>query len=213
MGAAAAGAHSPRECGSALARRRRQFADPGYPRAGHTTMLAPMLARAVDGTDFLQSRNGDGGCGGWRAQSARVWKRASATAQAVCRPWGIRSHTDAWTLVVAQAVDWTDFRQSRNGDGAAAAGAHSPRECWRGTARRRGQFADLGYPVSHRCLHPCWRGWSMGQIFDNRETVMGLRRLARTFRESVGERWRDGAGSLSTLGIDDPVTHRCLHTC
>jgi hypothetical protein len=33
----------------------------------------------------------------------------------------------------------------------------------------------------------------MGQIFDNRGTAMGLCRLARTVRESVGERWRDGA--------------------
>ena len=61
---------------------------------------------------------------------------------------------------------------------------------------------------SHRCLHPCFRGRSMGQIFNHRETVMGLCRLARTVCESVGERWRDGAGSLLTFGIQ---SHRCLH--
>ena len=41
----------------------------------------------------------------------------------------------------------------------------------------------------------------MGQIFDHRETEMGLRRLARTFSESVGERWRYSAGILPTFGI------------
>jgi hypothetical protein len=46
----------------------------------------------------------------------------------------------------------------------------------------------------------------MGQIFDNRETVMGLRRLARTFRESVGERWRDGGQFV------DPGYPRSGHT-
>ena len=48
----------------------------------------------------------------------------------------------------------------------------------------------------------------MRQIFDHRETDMGLCRLARTVGESVGERWRDGASSLPALGIR---SHRCLH--
>jgi hypothetical protein len=41
-------------------------------------------------------------------------------------------------------------------------------------------------------------------VFDCRETVMGLCRLPRTVCERVGERWRDCAGSLPTLGY--PVT-------
>jgi hypothetical protein len=49
-------------------------------------------------------------------------------------------------------------------------------------------------------MHPCWHGRSTRSIFDHRETVMGLCRLPRTVCERVGERWRDGAGSLLTLG-------------
>ena len=41
------------------------------------------------------------------------------------------------------------------------------------------------------------------------ETVMGLCGLPRTVCERVGERWRDGAGSLAILGIR---SLRCLHT-
>ncbi len=50
----------------------------------------------------------------------------------------------------------------------------------------------------------------MGPIFDCRETVMGLCRLPRTVGESVAERWRDGSGSLPTLGY--PVTKMLGHT-
>jgi hypothetical protein len=42
-----------------------------------------------------------------------------------------------------------------------------------------------------------------------RVVVMGLRRLARAVCEGVRARWRDGAGSLLTLGIR---SCRCLHT-
>jgi hypothetical protein len=118
-----------------------------------TPMLAHMLARAVDGTDFRASRSGGGSERGCRAQPARVWESDGATARAVCRTLGIRSH---------------------------------------------------------RCLHTCWRGRSMGQIFEHREAVTGVSRLPRTVCESVGERWRDGAGSLPTLGIrvtQDACTH------
>jgi hypothetical protein len=101
-----------------------------------TPMLAHLLARAVDGTDFRPSRNGDGGCARWRAQPARVSGSDGATAQAVCRPW---------------------------------------------------------VSGSHRWLHTCWRGRSMGQIFDHRETVMGSALAgAHSLRESRGAmaRWR-----------------------
>jgi hypothetical protein len=49
----------------------------------------------------------------------------------------------------------------------------------------------------------------MVPIFDHRETVMGLCRLARTVCERVGERWRDGAGRLPILGY--PVTKMLAH--
>ena len=49
----------------------------------------------------------------------------------------------------------------------------------------------------------------MRPFLDHRETVMGLCRLARTVCERVGERWRDGAGSLPILGY--PVTPVLAH--
>ena len=78
-------------------------------------------------------------------------------------------------------------------------------ERWRD---RAGSLRALGIR-SHRCLHTCWRGWSTRSIFDHRETVMGLCRLPRTVCESVGERWRDGSGSLLILGY--PVTKMLAH--
>jgi hypothetical protein len=77
-------------------------------------------------------------------------------------------------------------------------------------ARRRdgaGSLLTLGIR-SLRCLHTHWRGRSMRQIFDHRETVMGLRRLARAVCERVRARRRDGAGSLLTFGSR---SSRCLH--
>ena len=58
-------------------------------------------------------------------------------------------------------------------------------------------------------MHTCWRGRSTRSIFDSRETVMGLCRLPRTVCERVGERWRDGAGSLLILGY--PVIPMLAH--
>ena len=73
-----------------------------------------------------------------------------------------------------------------------------------------GILPDLGYPVTPMLAHMLWRGRSMGQIFDHRETEMGLCQLARTVSESVEERWRDGVGSLPDLGY--PVTPMLAHT-
>ena len=66
---------------------------------------------------------------------------------------------------------------------------------WRDGA---GSLLTLGIR-SCRCLHTNWRGRSMTQIFDHRETA-GVWRLPRTLCESVGERYCDGAGSFLTLG-------------
>ena len=70
-----------------------------------------------------------------------------------------------------------------------------------------GSLAILGIR-SLRCLHTRWRGRATRPIFDCRETVMGLCGLPRTVCERVGERWRDGAGSLAILGFR---SLRCLH--
>jgi hypothetical protein len=50
----------------------------------------------------------------------------------------------------------------------------------------------------------------MRPIFDHRENVMGLCRLARTVCKSIGERWHDVAGSWLTLRFR---SHRRLHAC
>jgi hypothetical protein len=48
---------------------------------------------------------------------------------------------------------------------------------------------------THACTHVGAGGrWDRLSTFEKRETVMGLRRLTRTVCESLGERWRDGAG-------------------
>ena len=54
---------------------------------------------------------------------------------------------------LARAVDETDFRPSRNGDGAEPAGACSLRGCESAMARRHGQFAYIGYPVTKMLAH------------------------------------------------------------
>ena len=46
-----------------------------------------------------------------------------------------------------------DFRRSRSGGGTEPAAARRLQECGRATARRRGQFADLGYPVTPMVAH------------------------------------------------------------
>ena len=54
---------------------------------------------------------------------------------------------------LAQVVGATDFRRSRSGGGTEPAAARRLRECGRATARRRGQLADLGYPVTPVVAH------------------------------------------------------------
>ena len=79
---------------------------------------------------------------------------------------------------------------------------------WQRAAATARSLPTLGIK-SHTdaCTDVVARVVAMGQILDHRETVMGLCRLPRTVRKSVGERWRDGAGCLLTLGIG---SHRCF---
>jgi len=156
-----------------------------------------MLARAVDAADFRPSRNGDGTVPAG-AHSLRACQGAMAVRRGQFADLRYPA-TPTLAHMLTRAVDGTAFQPSRNGDGAVPAGAHSLRACQGALARRRGQFADLRYPVTPSLA--CFRGRSMGQLFDLGETVMGLCRLARTVCERVGERWRDGAGSLPTFGI------------
>ena len=117
--------------------------------------LARMLIEAYDGTDFGPSRNGDGGYACWRAQCARVWEGDGATARAVCRP-SVSSHAHRCLHPYFRGRSMGQISDHRETVmGAMPAGAHSVRECGRATTRRRGQYADLRYPVTHRRLHPC----------------------------------------------------------
>ena len=73
-----------------------------------------------------------------------------------------------------------------------------------------GSLLTLGIR-SLRCLHPCWRRRSIGQILDHRETVMGLCRLPRTVCESVRERWRGlfaDAGYLVTPMLEHMLARK-----
>ena len=67
---------------------------------------------------------------------------------------------------------------------------------------------------SHRCLHTYWRGWWTRPIFDRREAEVRLCRWPRTGCESVGERWRTGAGGLQTFEIRcAPALQHALLAC
>ena len=56
----------------------------------------------------------------------------------------------------APAVDAADFRPSRNGDGAEAAGVQSLRACWGEIVRRRRLNAYLRYPVAPTYVGAGW---------------------------------------------------------
>ena len=101
--------------------------------------------------------------------AARVSLSDGATAQAVCLPW-VSGLTDACTHVGGDG-DGTDFRLSRNGDGAVPVSAHSLRE-WREAMVR--WFAYLGLPATPMLARMfAWVGCD--PIFDCRETEMGPR--------------------------------------
>ena len=141
-------AHSMRECRRAMARRSRLFADLG---SSVTPMLARMLARAVDGTDFRLSRSG-GGTVPVAAHSLRECRRAMERRGRLFADLG-SSVTPMLARMLARAVDGTDFRASRSGGEREPAAAHSRRECGTAMGRRRGQFADLGSPVTPMLAH------------------------------------------------------------
>jgi hypothetical protein len=60
---------------------------------------------------------------------------------------------------------------------------------------------------SYRGLHACWPSWSMGPIFDCRETEVRLCPRPCSVCEHVGERWSDEAGWLLIR------SYRGLHAC
>ena len=126
------------------------------------------------------------GCAGCHAPSARVRESDDATARAVCRP-SVSVHTDACTQSWrGRSVDGQIFDHPETVMGL----RRLARAVCEGVRARlhdgAGSLLTLGIR-SCRCLHTNWRGRSMTQIFDHRETA-GVWRLPRTLCESVGER-------------------------
>ena len=85
-GAAPADAHSLCECGRAMARRRRPFADLGLPVTPTHAHILVKLVKAVDMTDFA-TENRCWECAGAGAQCARKSETDGATAQPVFPRW------------------------------------------------------------------------------------------------------------------------------
>ena len=142
------------------------------------------------------------------AHSARVWESDGATARAVCRTLGIRSHR-CLACMLARVIDGTDFRASRSGGGSEPAAAHSLRECGRAMARRRGQFAGP-WVSGHTdaCTHIGVGGRSdiFSSIEKRRRECTGCRARFGRVAES------DGATAQAVAGPKDfgPLG-RCTH--
>jgi hypothetical protein len=137
------------------------------------------------------------------AHSLRECRRAMVRRRGqVASPW-VSGHTDA-CMHVGVGGRWDRFstieKRRRECAGCRAQSARVP-ESDGATARAGCQTLGI---QSHRCLHACWRGRSMGPIFDRREAAAGVCGLPRTVCESAGERWSDGAGRLPGLKISAP---------
>ena len=144
------GARSRSQCRRAFARQRQTVC---RTLGLWSPMLAHIVAPVVDAIDFRPSSNGCGDCARGRAQSKRLWESDGATALTVQFAARGSPVTPMLAHMLAPAVDGTDFRASRSGGGSEAAAAHSRRECGRAMARRRGQFAARGSPVTPMLAH------------------------------------------------------------
>ena len=136
------------------------------------------------------------------AHSLRECRRAMARRRGqVARPW-VSGHTDA-CMHVGVGGRWDRFstieKRRRECAGSRAQSGRVP-ESDGATARAGCQTLGI---QSHR-LRTCWRGRSMGPIFDRREAAAGVSGLPRTVWESGRERSRDSAGRLPDLNISAP---------
>ena len=117
-------------------------------------MHARMLAWEVDVPDSRLSRNGDGAV------------PAVAHSLSECRGAMVRWRkrfgdlgypvTKMLAHKLVRVVDPANFRLSRNGDGAGAAGAHSLRAGRDAIVRRRRLNAYLGFPVAPTYVGAGW---------------------------------------------------------
>jgi hypothetical protein len=135
------------------------------------------------------------GCGDPDRRTGGIRLRVMARRRgAVFRP-SVSSHTRTLAHKLARAVDETDFRPSRNGDGAAPAGACSLRGCESAMARRRGQFAYIGYPVMPMLAH------KLARAVDETD-----------FRPSRNGDGAEPAGACSLRGCESATARAvCLH--
>ena len=111
-------------------------------------MHARMLAREVYVPDSRLSRNGDGAV-------PAVAHSLSECRGAMVRRCRLNAYlgypvTPRLACMLVREVVGTDFRLSRNGDGADPVAAHSMRECPEAMVRRRRLNASLGFPVTPR---------------------------------------------------------------
>ena len=123
----------------------------GYP---VITRLARMMVWLVDVTDFRPSRSG-GGTEPVAAHSLRACRGAMARRGRLNAYLGFPV-APRLARMLAREVVGTDFRVSRNGDGAHSVAAHSLRACRGAMVRRRRLYAYLGYPVAPMLVGVGW---------------------------------------------------------
>jgi hypothetical protein len=175
------------------------------------SVVARILARVGDATDFRPSMNGVGGA---CASRRTVWESSRERWRdgvGCCRTLGFRPPSVVARIlmrVCCRGGDATDFRPSMNGAGGACASRRtlweSGRERWRDGV---GCCRTLGFrpPSVVACILA-----RAGDATDFRPSINGTGGACpsrRTLWESGRERWRDGAGCYRTQGFRPP---RCL---
>jgi hypothetical protein len=173
------------------------------------SVVARILARVGDATDFRPSMNGVGGA---CASRRTVWESSRERWRdgvGCCRTLGFRPPSVV-ACILARAGDATDFRPSINGTGGACPSRRtlweSGRERWRDGA---GCYRTQGFRPP-RCLQARILVWARDTT-DFRPSINGVSRACvsrRTVWESSREPWHDGAGFNRTSGFRPP---RSLH--
>ena len=133
-----------------------------------TPMLAHMLARAVEGTDFRASRSG-GGSEPAAAHSLNGCGRAMAQRRGQFAGPSVSGHTDACTHVGAggRGNRFSSIEKRRRECAGCRARSGGVAESHGATARAVCRTSRFRPP---RSLHAYWRGRATGPIFDHRET-------------------------------------------
>ena len=190
-------AHGLRKCRRAMARRGRLVPDL---RISAPSVVARIVARARDATDFRPSMNGVGGaCSSRRTvceSSREPWRDGAGRL-----PDLKISAPSVVARILVWASDATDFRPSRNGVGGACASRRTVCESVGGPSRDGAVFSQTSGIRSQSCLHTRRRGRSTGPIFDHRGSGLaaahGLRECGRAITRRRGL-FADVGDSLSS---------------